>query len=147
MTPFAPPRAPVVALAAHPDGAAAREIAIEHGALTRQMAGLQRRLGEQMRGMAQRVAVLEDEVLRLRAQLVVARTCMLWGLNASEVTRLPPSRANGGLVPAGLAEASSVICQTGCVGHAHPWLETDGQCRRTGLACAQVAPAAQDGGA
>jgi hypothetical protein len=118
-------------------GGAAREIALEHGVLTRQMAGLQRRVGEQLRAHAQQVQVLEDEVLHLRAQLVVARTCMLWGLGVAGVARPLSRRARTAVADAveAMAEASSVICQTGCVGHAHPWLEADGQCRRTGAAC------------
>ncbi len=127
--------------------AAAHEIAAEHGALTRQVAGLQRHLGEQLQAQARRMAALEDEVLRLRAQLVVARTCMLWGLGAAGVARrasraAPPPRPRTpqAAEARAMAEADRVICQTGCVGHAHPWLDADGVCRRTGAACAQVLP-------
>jgi hypothetical protein len=130
------PTSPAILVARH-DSMAAREIAIEHGVLTRQMAGLQRRVGEQMRAHAQQLAALEGEVLRLRVQLVIARTCLLWGLGVAGVVRPLPRRARTAVAGAveAMAEASSVICQTGCVGHAHPWLEADGQCRRTGLAC------------
>ena len=130
------PTTPALPMVRH-DSAAAREIAIEHGVLTRQLAGLQRRVGEQMRAHAQQVAALEEEVLQLRVQLVVARTCLLWGLGVAGVTRPVPRRARAPVAGAveAMAEASSVICQTGCVGHAHPWLEADGQCRRTGQAC------------
>ncbi|MEZ5702753.1 MAG: hypothetical protein R3E42_13695 [Burkholderiaceae bacterium] len=38
----------------------------------------------------------------------------------------------------GAPEAQAVICQTGCVGHAHPWLAPDGQCRRSGDACERI---------
>lgn len=123
------------------DSAAARELAIEHGALTRQVAGLQRRVGEQLRAYAQQVLALEGEVLHLRAQLIVSRTSLLWGLGVAGVmkplarrARLPVERAEA----EAMREASSVIYQTGCVGHAHPWLEADGQCRRTGQACTQL---------
>lgn len=130
------PTTPALLLVRH-DNAAAREIAIEHGVLTRQMAGLQRRVGEQMRAHAQQVVALEEEVLHLRVQLVMARTCLLWGLGVAGVVRPMPRRARTAVADAveAMAEASSVICQTGCVGHAHPWLEADGQCRRTGQAC------------
>lgn len=130
------PTSPAILVARH-DRMAAREIAIEHGALTRQMAGLQRRVGEQMRAHAQQVMALEEEVLQLRVQLVIARTCLLWGLGAAGVMRPVPRRIRTAVADAveAMAEASSVICQTGCVGHAHPWLEADGQCRRTGQAC------------
>lgn len=127
-------------LAARHDSAAARELAQEHGTLTRQLAGLQRRVSEQVRTQALQLAKLEEEVLCLRGQLIVARTCMLWGLGMAGVARPMARRARAPAVPVQetMAEASGVICQTGCVGHAHPWLEADGQCRRTGAACNQV---------
>ncbi|MBU7571970.1 MAG: hypothetical protein KAF64_01355 [Hydrogenophaga sp.] len=134
-------------LLARHDSVAAREIAIEHGALTRQVAGLQRRMSEQLRAYAQQVLALEDEVLHLRAQLIVSRTSLLWGLGVAGVMR---PLARRGPPPAGqagaraMAEASNVICQTGCVGHAHPWLEGDGQCRRTGQACDLYASSASE---
>jgi hypothetical protein len=133
------PTSPAILMARH-DRLAAREIAIEHGVLTRQMAGLQRRVGEEMRAHAQQISALEEEVLHLRVQLVIARTCLLWGLGAVGVVRPVPRRARTTVADAveAMTEASSVICQTGCVGHAHPWLEADGQCRRTGMACAQM---------
>lgn len=124
-------------LARH-DSAAVRELAIEHGALTRQVAGLQRRMGEQLRAYAQQVSALQKEVLHLRAQLIVSRTSLLWGLGVAGVMKPLARRARplaGSVEALAMAEASSVICQTGCVGHAHPWLEADGQCRRTGQAC------------
>lgn len=136
MTQTAPPQR----IARH-DSMAAREIAIEHGVLTRQMAGLQRRVGEQLRAYAQQVSALQDEVIHLRAQLVVSRTCMLWGLGAAGMVRPVARRARAvtaSAEAAAMAEASHVICQTGCVGHAHPWLEADGQCSRTGTTCTQV---------
>ena len=129
-------------LPARHDSLAAREIAIEHGALTRQVAGLQRRVGEQLRAYAMQVSALEDEVLHLRAQLIVSRTSLLWGLGVAGVMKPLARRAHLLAERAEadtMREASSVICQTGCVGHAHPWLEADGQCRRTGAACTQIA--------
>ncbi len=124
-------------LARH-DSVAARELALEHGALTRQVAGLQRRVGEQLRACAQQVSALQEEVLHLRAQLIVSRTSLLWGLGVAGVMKPLARRVRPGSGPAeagAMREASGVICQTGCVGHAHPWLEADGQCRRTGQAC------------
>jgi hypothetical protein len=130
---------PSILLTRH-DSAAAREIAIEHGVLTRQVAGLQRRVGEQLRAHAMQVSALEDEVLHLRAQLIVSRTSLLWGLGVAGVMKPQARRAEA----QAMAEASSVICQTGCVGHAHPWLEADGQCRRTGHACELYAGSASE---
>jgi hypothetical protein len=121
------------------------EVDTEHGVLARRLAGLQHRVDAQMQASAEQVRVLEGEVLRLRMQLVLARTCMLWGLNAMALTRpLLQRRTKPEGALAALAEASGVICQTGCVGHAHPWLEADGQCRRTGVACNQVLGHAED---
>ena len=138
-------------VAEHParlDSAAARELVSEHGALTRLLGGLQRRMGELLRSHALQVRALEGEILRLRGQLVVARTGLLWGLprgrrlagtltlRPATTTRPPAGAAAPALAPdPALREANAVICQTGCVGHAHPWLELDGQCRRTGQAC------------
>ena len=87
-----------------------RELVAEHGVLSRRLAQLQQRVGDQLQASARRQAALV------------------------------PRAATGprGLAPRiapGLLEAQAVICQTGCAGHAHPWLEPDGQCRRTGQAC------------
>ena len=137
---------PSILLARH-DSVAAREIAIEHGVLTRQVAGLQRRVGEQLRAYALQVSALQDEVLHLRAQLIVSRTSLLWGLGVADVMKPLARRARSLAERAeasAMQEANSVICQTGCVGHAHPWLEADGQCRRTGQACELYAGSASE---
>lgn len=109
----------------------------EHGLLLRQLAGLQQGVGEQLQTQARHITGLEGEVLRLRAQLITARTCLLWGLPHEGLARVKPRRrpAVDALNDTTLTQAHDVICQTGCVGHAHPWLEADGQCRRTGVAC------------
>ena len=87
-----------------------RELVAEHGVLSRRLAQLQQRVGDQLQASARRQAAL------------VARA-------ATGPRGLAPRIAPG------LLEAQAVICQTGCAGHAHPWLEPDGQCRRTGQAC------------
>jgi hypothetical protein len=117
--------------------AAATELVAEHGVLMRQMGGLQRRSSEQLQAARAREAALEADNLRLRAELVLLRTCVFWGLGAATVLRRPPALRPGTRVPVDAAarEAQAVICQTGCVGHAHPWLEAGGQCRRSGQAC------------
>lgn len=114
----------------------------EHGALTRQLAVLQDRVSRQIADHADQVQRLQAEVVRLRGRLVQARTALLWGLSRGELRHAPPS-ASRRVLPAGrlslvseaLPEAHTVICQTACAGHAHPWLEADGVCRRTGSAC------------
>ncbi len=114
----------------------------EHGVLLRQLAGLQRRVSEQL-------MALDEEVLHLRAQLMVARTGVLWGLGGESLvwTAVPRARAPHRPAPllAPMKEAAAVICQTGCVGHAHPWLEADGQCRRSGQVCARLGEGEREG--
>jgi len=117
----------------------ADELAIEHGVLMRQIGGLQRRCGEMLQASARREDALQVENLRLRAELVLLRTRVYWGMGvASAVRRPPPSRSAASRVAdCGAREAQAVICQTGCVGHAHPWLQADGQCRLSGQTCAR----------
>lgn len=124
-------------------------LAQEHGALVRLLGGLQRRVATLQSEHAKALGELQGEVLRLRAQMVASRTRVFWGLAAwgdpapaawtAEGSAAQPT-AHLGHRPlpadrAPLAAAAAVICQTGCVGHAHPWRDADGQCRRTGEAC------------
>lgn len=122
--------------AAHP----AQELVVEHGVLMRQIGGLQRRSSELQQAAAQRETALLAENLRLRAELVLLRTSVFWGLGAATVMRRPAAeRAAAKPHYASEApQAQAVICQTGCVGHAHPWLDADGQCRRSGQACERL---------
>lgn len=119
--------------------AAAQVLLVEHGALVRRLAALQQRVSTQLQGAGRRVAALEADNLRLRAELVRMRTAVVWGLGPSP---LPARAANPLRSPhphaPELLAAGKVICQTGCVGHAHPWLAADGHCRRTGQACARL---------
>ncbi|WP_310563986.1 hypothetical protein [Hydrogenophaga sp.] len=121
--------------------APSHELVAEHGVLMRQIGGLQRRSSELLRASSARETALVAENLRLRAELVLLRTSVFWGLGAATVLRRPVA-ARPPAVDAGAREAQAVICQTGCVGHAHPWLEADGQCRRSGQACERVDPGA-----
>lgn len=152
---------PGARLEALPLGQQARlqALAQEHGALVRLLGGLQRRVATLQAEHAQALGDLQAEVLRLRAQLVASRTRVFWGLAAGvdgssavsladEPVARTDHRPSGG-VSATLAAASTVICQTGCMGHAHPWRDADGQCRRTGLACEPAGagwPAEPEGG-
>lgn len=122
------------------EAALAHELVAEHGVLMRQIGGLQRRSSELLRTSTAREAALVAQNLRLRAELVLLRTRVFWGLGAAAVLRCPPAERKPARAPldTGAPEAQAVICQTGCVGHAHPWLEADGQCRRSGQACERV---------
>lgn len=104
----------------------APHMAIEHAALVRQLGRAQTAITQmQTRAKAQQ-AVLEQEVVQLRAQLLVARTAAFWRLV------VPP--------PEDLSAAKQVVCNTGCVGHAHHWLGATGDCRLNGEACPRVKP-------
>ena len=118
---------------------ALHEMAREHGALVRQLGALQRRVGDLLRSHADTLVELQCENVRLRAELVVLRSAVFWGLGAAGVVRRAPARAGKAPTQPPWLEAQAVICQTGCVGHAHPWLGDHGQCRRTGQACAPLA--------
>jgi hypothetical protein len=119
-----------------------RELKGEHGALTRQLATLQDRVSRQIADYADQVRVLQTEVVRLRGRLLQARTALLWGLAKGDlhqgslsVPRRVILARRLSLVSETMPDAHTVICQTACAGHAHPWLEADGVCRRTGSAC------------
>lgn len=115
----------------------AQELALEHAALVRRLARLQRRVTEQLQAGARCQAVLEADNLRLRAEVVLLRTAMVWGLRTSALGTGPATRRRH--APAtpdpALQGARDMICRTGCVGHAHPWLDEDGQCRQRGQPC------------
>ncbi|MCL5969443.1 MAG: hypothetical protein M1359_09430 [Betaproteobacteria bacterium] len=57
-----------------------------------------------------------------------------WALKSLPHT---PSQLGAG-TPAPWPESDAVLCQTACVGHAHHWLQDDGQCQRKGGECERV---------
>ena len=124
----------------------------EHAAMARRLGVLQQRLGDQLVEQHERLNRLERDNVRLRAELVRMRTAVLWGLHMAAVTT-PRRRAAAGPQRAPLPverewdAAQAVICQTGCSGHGHPWLEEGGHCRRTGAACRPIEQAAEGLGA
>jgi hypothetical protein len=93
----------------------------EHAVLCRHLGGVQDRVSKLMQEKDMALKALASEVVRLRGQLVVAHTSRLWGMPTEPTEDLEAAR--------------KVICQTGCAGHAHPWLSEDGQCRRSGRVC------------
>ncbi len=112
----------------------------EHAVLCRQLGGVQDRVTRLLREKEVALNALIREVVRLRGQLMVARTSLLWGMTVP-VAGLPlqpraSSEARAQIDPTqDLEAARKVICQTGCAGHAHRWLTDDGQCSWRGQVC------------
>jgi hypothetical protein len=133
------PSAPLVKH--HRNTLAIRELVTEHGTLLRRVAQLQQRVSDQLQTAERRQRDLEADNIRLRAELVRVRTALVWGLRPAVLARRAVSgqRLEVGDVREAMPEAQAVICQTGCVGHAHPWLGEDGQCVRSGQACERLA--------
>lgn len=133
-------RSPTVPLMARPPS-----VLDEHAVLVQCLGRLQRRMDQLRADHEREIGSLNAELLRLRAQRVLAHTRACWGVGAdvgAQSRTGPDARpaATAARVPRppqgpALAAAQAVICQTGCAGHAHPWRESDGQCRLSGLAC------------
>ncbi len=130
-----------------PVSSAEQEISLEHGALLRQLGSVQQRVGAQLRSGALYQSQLESENLRLRAELVTLRTALFWGLGHAALSRPahPRRSASKAVTDPALGDAHRVICQTGCVGHAHHWLGAAGQCLRSGQPCDQLVSDSEGG--
>jgi hypothetical protein len=114
----------------------------EHQLLIRKVAALQSRVSDLVQAHLRVQRTMEAEIVRLRAQAMVDRTQRLWALPEQPRPRREPSRQPmaDDPSPGGREAADAVICQTGCVGHAHPWLQADGGCSRTGRVCTELLP-------
>lgn len=108
----------------------------EHGALLRYLGRLQQRLGTEM-------GRLQAENLRLHAGALVSRTAWLWGLMPPQADEGPRRAAGhaGRVQGSHAGEVAQVLCQVACEGHAHHWLDEQGQCRRSGETCERLAGA------
>lgn len=119
----------------------------EHAVLMRHMGRLQTRVSGLLADQEAQLQALSGEVLRLRGQLVVARTAVLWGLALRTASKQPTAQRNaiqsrgaGDMARLGNSEwTRQLVCQTGCVGHAHHWLTTEGTCQLSGQACERQA--------
>jgi len=108
----------------------------EHATLCRQLGGLQRRVSALLLQHENEIRRLDRETVRLRAQLLVARTALLWGLPRSVTQPRPePRRPAPEPPPPTWPETREVLCQVACTGHAHPWLDAQGHCSRDGQVC------------
>ncbi|GAA6142247.1 hypothetical protein [Hydrogenophaga sp. 5NK40-0174] len=112
------------------------QLKAEHIALVRHLGNIQHQVTAQFERLRQRADAADAEAMRLRAELLIIRTAVYWNLGQAVPQRsaTAPARARVPL-PRQSQAAQQVICQTGCAGHAHPWLEADGNCSRTGDAC------------
>lgn len=116
------------------------DVAHEHAVLSRHLGNVQNRISNLIREKDLALEALTCEIVQLRAQLVIARTFVLWGMDMQLMcmNRKVLSSTQMQLLIDGslnLEAARKAICQTGCTGHAHHWLSEDGQCRRSGRAC------------
>ena len=117
-----------------------RPLADEHGVLCRQLGSLQRHLSAVLARQQDDIRRLEAETMRLRGQLLMTRTAMLWGLHGTGAQPAARQHSRAPVRPAttrlpGATEAREVLCQVGCRGHAHPWLDPQGHCGLDGQAC------------
>ena len=123
-------------------GHTGNDLLTEHTVVLRMWGRLQNELGQRMQQLAAEHHQMQAEVLRLRAALVVARTAALWGMglsgNTPERRRMPKRSAHEPLPTTPKLALDEVLCQTACVGHAHPWLADDQGCTRTGQPCHRV---------
>ena len=124
----------------------------EHLCLVRHLAALQARVSRQMVALAEAEArararaeaaeracrALERALIVERGRAVLACTRWSWGWGGPPPAPLA-SVASHGRSP--VTTAVDVLCQTGCQGHAHPWLGPEGGCRLTGADCTRVAEA------
>lgn len=119
----------------------------EHGALLRHWARLQASVTGTLPAQRSALERLEAQSIRLRGQLIVARTQILWGLGAAAPGSCDSCSSTGAAgarrvamaapdpSPPAWPEAHAVLCRTACTGHAHPWRDDQGRCQRTGEPC------------
>jgi hypothetical protein len=96
---------------------------------------------EALRNQDARIQQMQTQLMQLRAWRVIEHTQKLWGIQTPVMWKTEAKPANRGVKLLGVAGrawqrlTNRVICQTGCEGHGHPWLNEQGQCTRTGEVC------------
>ena len=121
------------------------QLAHEHGVLLRQHGTLQRRWTELEHRRQADVAQLHALIVRLRAQVLIQDSRLLW--EREDRATLPTEAAMAPAQPIdhaedmplhwltrGLLAVDLVICQTGCISHGGYWREHD-RCKRLGSTC------------
>ncbi len=106
------------------------DVACEHAALVRMLAGAQSRVSAVLVDHQQQIAALQAQIVRLRGRAIVQGTLVAW--LRETLAHIEPERAED--LQAHADAADRVICQTGCTSHGNYWREQD-QCRRTGKGC------------
>ena len=107
------------------------DITAEHIALLRQWGRLQTQIEALQRTHAHEKAQTSQELVRLRAQLIIRDTLAYWGMNPLlQRQRVAATRQQDRN-----KSAQEVICQTGCIAQAHAWLGDEDQCRLFGGNC------------
>lgn len=110
----------------------------EHGLLVRHWAHLQQTVTQTVQENGRTVAALEAEVIRLRGQLLVARTQQFWGISGAPLaarTKTHRTPVQSSPAPSRWPQVDAVLCRTACAGHAHPWRDEQGRCTRNGELC------------
>lgn len=116
-----------------------KDLVEEYGVLVRHLARLQQTVSTGLQQQQRTVQQLQAQALRLRGELLVARTQLCWAIGGAPCKERRESvLAPAATPPAGprWAEAEAVLCRTACAGHAHPWRDEDGRCQRSGEDCA-----------
>ena len=124
------------------------QLAHEHGVLLRQHGKLQRRWTELESKRQAEVAQLQALIVRLRAQVLIQDSRLLWERedratlpNYTALAPPPPNDPPEDMplrwLTRGLLAVDLVICQTGCISHGGHWREDD-HCRRLGRTCLQI---------
>nr|WP_315430215.1 hypothetical protein [uncultured Albidiferax sp.] len=119
-----------------PVAPALSDVACEHAALVRMLAGAQARVSVLLSDHAQQIAALQAHIVRLRGRAILRDTMLAWLRESlaklEPLDPLEPEAAEDLALHADAADR--VICQTGCVSHGNYWRDDD-QCRRTGKSC------------
>jgi len=120
------------------------ESSLELAIMLRHMGGVQAQVSALVRQQQLQIEQLQTQLMRMRAQRLLDQTQRFWGLDdgsrpANSLPLQPMAvsfrKAKPSLTEKAWQAAQKIICQTGCVGHAHHWLQDDGQCARTGQDC------------
>lgn len=108
----------------------------EHLVSWRQYGAVQQRCSQVIGAQQARIAALEAQLMRARAECIVQRTARAC---AEEALAGDASRpvVDAQTLQASLVAADLVICQTGCLSHGDYWRVQE-HCRRTGKTCVLV---------